>query len=79
MKEALVAVREGAEYIYQSAFPKGCQGCRYRVLKLVRLVPVTQQLICVEALEGPDKGLWFVCTLMNFAIRYKLAPDAEAK
>lgn len=59
-------------YAYTSILPHGCQGCRYRLHRTVLSVPSMQHMVLVEALEGPDAGLWFVCPSGNFAIRYRL-------
>lgn len=61
---------EGAEYIYTGSAPTACRGHRYRVLRFAPLVPVYQQLVVVEALTGPDQGLWFCVTPANFSTRY---------
>ena len=68
--EVACVIEEGAEYIYQSSWPAGCQGSRYRVKKFVKAVPSYQEQVVVEALDGPDKGHWFACSPANFASRY---------
>lgn len=66
---------EGAEYLYLAATPAGCRGQRYRVLRVdVLAVPANQYQVLVEALTGPDRGLWFVCSPWNFSMRYTPAP-----
>lgn len=71
-----IHIVEGAVYIYTKNWPDGCQGKRYRVLRInVMAVPEYQKKILVEALEGPDRGLWFVCSPHNFTTRYE--PDSE--
>ncbi len=63
----------GAVYRYISDSPKGCKGRLYRLHREVVDVPSYQRKVLVEALTGPDKGLWFTCVLTNFAMRYELA------
>lgn len=63
---------EGAEYVYIGELPVGCRGHRYLLHRGVIDVPSYQHKVLVEALTGEDKGLWFTCSLANFAIRYKL-------
>lgn len=63
---------EGGLYEYIHDLPKGCAGHHYRLHRLVKDVPSYQEKVLVEALTGKDKGLWFVCSEANFAIRYKL-------
>lgn len=65
----------GLEYIYRSGNPVKCHGFRYRPLREVLDVPSYQQKILVEALNGPDRGLYFTCSPANFANRYVLAPQ----
>ena len=63
---------EGAVYIYTCGLPVGCHGHPYRVLRLNVLdVPNYQNKVLVEALTGPDAGLWFVCSPANFHVRYR--------
>lgn len=63
---------EGAVYIYTCGLPVGCHGHRYRVLRVgVMDVPNYQKKVLVEALTGPDAGLWFVCSEENFRVRYQ--------
>ena len=76
IQEEVLKIQEGSEYVYTGALPKGCAGHRYRVLKFVLDVPSYQQKVLVEALTGRDKGLWFVCSLQNFSLRYTPAPPA---
>lgn len=59
-------------YEYASEKPEGCRGHHYRVHRSVLSVPTYQHMVLVEALDGPDTGLWFVCSLANFAPRYRL-------
>ncbi len=63
---------EGAEYTYEAAIPAGCMGQRYKLHREVIDVPSYQRKVLVEALTGKDRGLFFTCTLQNFALRYKL-------
>lgn len=69
----LECIRVGAEYTYIAEQPKPCQGHRYRVLRVVLAVPAYQEQLLVEALTGPDRGLWFTCSPANFSSRYKEA------
>ncbi len=62
----------GAEYVYLSNLPVGCEGHRYKVHRFILDVPSYQQKVLVEALSGNDKGLWFACSPANFVRRYKL-------
>lgn len=64
---------EGADYVYVASIPAGCAGHLYRLHRTVIDVPSYQRKCLVEALTGKDQGELFVCTLHNFAIRYKLA------
>lgn len=64
------------DYIYAAGIPKDCHGSRYRAHRRVVDVPTYQQKVLVEALDGPDAGLWFTCSVDNFSRRYKLAEDA---
>ncbi len=61
---------ENGIYTYISTIPSGCLGHKYKVHRLVTDVPSYQQKVLVEALAGHDKGLWFVCSLQNFSVRY---------
>jgi hypothetical protein len=63
---------EGATYRYTSGFPVGCRGRKYCLHREVVDVPSYQRKVLVEALDGPDRGLWFTCTLQNFALRYEM-------
>ena len=60
----------GDTYIYVCDIPAGCKGKKYRVARFVIDVPSYQEKLLVEALEGPDKGMWFVVSPANFATRY---------
>lgn len=70
--EAFV-ITAGAVYIYQAALPAGCAGHRYRAARFIVDVPSYQKKVLVECLSGRDAGLWFTCSLANFARRYRLA------
>ena len=61
---------EGQEYTYTSVYPANCTGHTYRVLRFVSAVPSYQEQVVFEAVTGPDKGKWFVCSLHNFSTRY---------
>lgn len=71
LKLPVANIVEGGVYQYLSTIPRGCQGHSYRVLFFVLHVPSMQKHVCVEALTGPDKGLRFTCSEVNFSIRYK--------
>jgi hypothetical protein len=73
----LTAILEGGIYKYMRGHPADCIGCLYRVHRHVRDVPSYQRKVLVEALNGPDQGLWFVCSLTNFAVRYELASEEQ--
>lgn len=60
-----------AVYAYQAELPRGCKGHQYVPRRFVLDVPAYQQKVLVECLSGKDAGLWFVCSLMNFARRYR--------
>lgn len=64
------------DYVYAATYPPGCEGQRYRAHRIVLDVPSNQEKVLVEALTGRDKGLFFVCSLQNFSIRYKLIERA---
>ena len=67
-------IAEGGVYRYTKDWPPGCLGMRYRVLSIkVMDVPVYQERVLVECLEGPDKGRLFVCSPWNFWTRYEKA------
>lgn len=67
-----VPIIAGRRYTYTAEIPRGCAGQEYRVHRFVLDVPSYQQKVLVEALTGNDAGLWFVCSLENFARRYKI-------
>lgn len=60
----------GALYTYVRGFPVKCIGSTYRLIRRVKDVPSYQLKVLVEAVDGPDKGLWFVCSVANFCSRY---------
>jgi hypothetical protein len=64
-------VIEGADYTYLSGIPAGCAGHTYRLHRFVTDVPSKQRKVLVEALTGPDAGLWFTCAVANFCRRYE--------
>ena len=72
---------KGGVYIYTRGQPVKCHGYHYRLIDKVKDVPSYQNKVLVEALDGPDKGLLFVCSINNFCTRYVPAPperkDAE--
>lgn len=69
-----LVIQEGAVYTYTADYPVGCKGHRYRVLRVnVLSVPSYTTTVLVEAIDGPDAGLWFVCSPWNFSIRYRRA------
>jgi hypothetical protein len=63
------------DYVYTKDIPRGCQGKRYRLHRIIMDVPTYQRKLLLEALEGPDEGLWFTVTKANFETRYKLADN----
>lgn len=64
-------IREGGVYVYTAGIPAKCKGFQYRVLRCdVLSVPDYTRKVLVEALNGPDKGLLFVCSPANFSTRY---------
>lgn len=67
-------IAEGSLWTYTPAWPEGCQGKLYRVLRFVPDVPSYQRKVLIEAIDGPDAGLWFTASLANFALRYQPAP-----
>lgn len=67
-------IRTNNLYRYLPEMPKGCQGALYRVHAFVLDVPSYQEKVLVEAVNGVDRGLWFVVTPANFAERYELVP-----
>lgn len=69
----------GAVYEYTAASPEGCRGKHYYAHRIVLDVPSYQRKVLVEALDGPNEGLWFTCSVMNFARRYRLAPRPESE
>lgn len=73
----LDSIEIGAVYRYIRQLPTGCQGALYRVHREVLDVPSYQRKLLVEALTGPDRGLWFTCTPANFRVRYERS-DADA-
>ena len=71
MSGRLCRIVEGSEYRYTAISPQTCTGCRYRIVHLAMAVPSYQEVVVFEALDGPDTGNWFTCSLMNFAMRYE--------
>ena len=65
---------EGEEYLYSAAWPAYATGKRYRLLRFVKDVPSYQVKCLVEALEGEDRGHWFICSIENFRTRYRPVP-----
>ncbi len=65
------ALVEGHEYIFTKGYPVPCHGERYKVHRYVLDVPAYQRKVLVEALTGKDQGLWFVCSVANFCVRYR--------
>lgn len=66
---------EGAEYIYIAAYPKTCQGNRYRLLRFVTDLPSYQQKVLVEGTTGPDTGACFVVSEATFANKFERVPE----
>lgn len=72
--EAPMRIVEGRVYRYLAPPAKGqpdCRGQLYKVKRFVKDVPSYQEKVVVEGLTGPDKGLWYTCSLMNFATRFE--------
>lgn len=67
---------EGATYRYTASQPAKATGHLYKLVKEVLDVPSYQRKCLVECLTGPDRGLWFTCSLSNFAGRYEIVRDA---
>lgn len=62
----------GATYRYIRDLPVGCKDALYRVVQAEILdVPSYQKKVLVRGLTGKDAGLWFTCSLANFATRYE--------
>ena len=61
---------KGSEYLYQSDSHKGRKGHRYLVEDFITDIPVYVEKVLVLCLTGPDAGLRFCVTSMNFAQRY---------
>ena len=70
-------IAKGAEYLYQSDFPRGRKGNRYLVEDFITDVPVYVEKVLVLCLTGPDAGMRFCVTPMNFAQRYAPLPMGE--
>jgi hypothetical protein len=66
-------LKEGRDYVYDCPLPKGCAGHLYRLHRFVLDVPSYQEKCLVECLGGRDTGLWFVCSVANFMVRYRPA------
>lgn len=71
MKVPVMHIVKGT-YKYISGIPKNCHGHLYYVHNMIIDVPSYQRKVLVEALSGPDRGLWFSCSPSNFAARYVL-------
>jgi hypothetical protein len=65
-----VGVEEGI-YEYVRGVPIECIGSHYRLICQVLDIPSYQHKLLVEAMDGPDAGLWFTCTVANFKMRYR--------
>lgn len=69
-------ISQGAVYLYTGGLPVGRKGHRYRVLGFCIDVPVNNQKVLMRCLSGPDQGLLFTVTPINFARRYAIEqPD----
>jgi hypothetical protein len=73
IREPIITAVEGADYLYTADVPKGCKGHLYRIVHFVQDVPSYQEKLCMEALTGPDRGLRFIVSPWNFALRYEPA------
>ena len=69
--EKVLSIREGEVYVFKGPMAEKCIGHVYRALRFVMHVPVYQRHVLVECLSGPDLGLWFTCSLANFAGKYR--------
>lgn len=69
------AIVPGQLYRDLGDLPRGCKGGIYRVERFILDVPSYQQKVLVTCVEGQDAGLWFICTLANFAMRYERVED----
>lgn len=76
---ASFAIRVGAVYVYAADLPRGCRGHRYRVEAFVLDVPVNIDKVLVRCLSGPDEGLLFTVSPMNFARRYKVEEASDGQ
>lgn len=70
-REKVLSIREGEVYVFRGPMAEKCIGHVYRALRFVTHVPVYQCHVLVECLSGPDLGLWFTCSLANFAGKYR--------
>lgn len=68
-------ISQGSVYTYTAGLPVDCHGCHYRVVGFVENVVTNQELVLVRALDGPDRGRFFCCSLANFAMRYVLCDN----
>lgn len=66
------------DYVYTGGLPAGCAGHRYRVHRRIIDVPTFQVKVLIETLTGRDAGLWFTCSLANFARRYEPVKEEPA-
>lgn len=78
--EILDKVYEGATYTYDHDEPEGRRGFLYLVERVdVPSYPDYSRKVLVEVLTGPDAGIKFVTTPLNFVQRYKLHSMPEVK
>ena len=65
-------------YVYARGIPTECKGFTYRLHRAVKDVPSYQTNVLVEAIDGPDAGLWFTVSVNNFQRRYEPLNEPEA-
>jgi hypothetical protein len=69
-KEPSITIAEGRDYVYTGRWPPGYQGCRWKVLRMVPVVPGNQQIVIAECLEGTHRREWKAMTPAMFALRF---------
>jgi hypothetical protein len=69
-KEPSIRIVEGSDYVYTGRWPPGYQGCRWRLLRFVQVIPGGQHLNIVECQEGTHAGKWIAVTDSMFALRF---------
>jgi len=64
-------------YTYVRGLPVECHGFTYLMHRVVTDVPSYSSKILVEAIDGPDAGMWFVVSVDNFRRRYEKIEDSS--